>query len=91
MRVPPRAGAAGVRRRRALHRAADRLPWHILSTLSIMYLLSLPLGWKSYRDQERALAAQSVVPVDPAAPHASTPYTPGAPEIAPDDRPARLN
>jgi CDP-diacylglycerol--serine O-phosphatidyltransferase len=66
-------------------------PWHILSALSIMYLLSLPLGWKSYRDQERALAAQSVVPVDPAAPHASTPYTPGAPEIAPDDRPARLN
>ncbi|SNT60043.1 CDP-diacylglycerol---serine O-phosphatidyltransferase [Tardiphaga sp. OK246] len=66
-------------------------PWHILSALSIMYLLSLPLGWKSYRDQERALAAQSVVPVNPAAPHASTPYTPGAPEIAPDDRPARLN
>jgi CDP-diacylglycerol--serine O-phosphatidyltransferase len=66
-------------------------PWHILSALSIMYLLSLPLGWKSYRDQERALAAQSVVPVDPAAPHASPPYTPGAPEIAPDDRPARLN
>ncbi|MDR6659909.1 CDP-diacylglycerol--serine O-phosphatidyltransferase [Tardiphaga robiniae] len=66
-------------------------PWHILSALSIMYLLSLPLGWKSYRDQERALAAQSVVPVDPAAPNASPPYTPGAPEIAPDDRPARLN
>jgi CDP-diacylglycerol--serine O-phosphatidyltransferase len=60
-------------------------PWHILSALSIMYLLSLPLGWKSYREQERALAAQSVVP------DASTPYTPGAPEIAPDDRPARLN
>ncbi|SFM22873.1 CDP-diacylglycerol---serine O-phosphatidyltransferase [Bradyrhizobium sp. NFR13] len=66
-------------------------PWHILSALSIMYLLSLPLGWKSYRDQERALVARPVVPVDPAAPHASTPYTPGAPEIAPDDRPARLN
>ena len=28
-------------------------PWHILSCGSVLYLLSLPLGWKSYRDQER--------------------------------------
>ena len=28
-------------------------PWHILSFGSVLYLLSLPLGWKSYRDQER--------------------------------------
>src|SRR5207244_6336069 len=29
-------------------------PWHILSAGSVLYLLSLPMGWKSYRDHERA-------------------------------------
>jgi CDP-diacylglycerol---serine O-phosphatidyltransferase len=32
-------------------------PWHILSAGSILYLLSLPLGWKSYRDQKLAYEA----------------------------------
>src|SRR5271165_4515693 len=32
-------------------------PWHILSTGSVLYLLSLPLGLKSYRDQARAAEA----------------------------------
>jgi CDP-diacylglycerol---serine O-phosphatidyltransferase len=66
-------------------------PWHILSALSILYLLSLPVGWKSYRDQERALAAQSEAAAAPVKSDDATPYTAGAPEIAPDDRPARLN
>jgi CDP-diacylglycerol---serine O-phosphatidyltransferase len=66
-------------------------PWHILSAVSLLYLLSLPIGWKSYRDQERALAASNaVVPVDPAS-HAVTPYAPAAPDPAPDDRPTHLN
>ena len=44
-------------------------PWHILSCGSVLYLLSLPLGWKSYRDHERnAAAAQATVPTDAAAP-----------------------
>ncbi|MDB5566475.1 MAG: CDP-diacylglycerol--serine O-phosphatidyltransferase [Tardiphaga sp.] len=64
-------------------------PWHILSAVSLLYLFSLPIGWKSYRDQERALAAQSVVPTDPVPTPASS-FAP-APEVAPDDRPARLN
>ena len=34
-------------------------PWHILTTISVLYLLSLPWGWKSYRDKERALAAET--------------------------------
>src|SRR5947209_5987700 len=34
-------------------------PWHILSIGSVLYLASLPLGWKSYKDQERAAAAQA--------------------------------
>jgi CDP-diacylglycerol--serine O-phosphatidyltransferase len=64
-------------------------PWHILSAVSLLYLLSLPIGWKSYRDQERALAAQSVMPTD-SVPAPASSYAP-APEVAPDDRPARLN
>jgi CDP-diacylglycerol--serine O-phosphatidyltransferase len=34
-------------------------PWHMLSIISIGYLVSLPFGWRSYRDQERALAART--------------------------------
>ncbi len=34
-------------------------PWHMLSIISIAYLASLPFGWRSYRDQERALAART--------------------------------
>src|SRR4029450_1429541 len=34
-------------------------PWHILSIGTVLYLLSLPLGWKSYKDHERAAAAQA--------------------------------
>ncbi|HZC98441.1 MAG TPA: CDP-diacylglycerol--serine O-phosphatidyltransferase, partial [Bradyrhizobium sp.] len=63
-------------------------PWHILSACTVLYLCSLPLGWKSYRDHERRAA----VPAD-----AAPPASPGAPFAAPasspeqDDRPARLN
>ena len=32
-------------------------PWHVLSIGTVLYLLALPLGYKSYRDQARALAA----------------------------------
>ena len=28
-------------------------PWHILSAGSVLFLASLPMGWKSYRDQAR--------------------------------------
>lgn len=34
-------------------------PWHMLSAISVIYLLALPIGWKSYRDQERQLAAET--------------------------------
>jgi CDP-diacylglycerol--serine O-phosphatidyltransferase len=67
-------------------------PWHILSACTVLYLLSLPAGWKSYRDQARNLAAQTATPADaapssPVPPFASTP--PAKPDQ--DDRPARLN
>jgi CDP-diacylglycerol--serine O-phosphatidyltransferase len=63
-------------------------PWHVLSLLSVLYLCSLPLGWKSYREQERALAASTaVVPVDPI----PVPATYVPPAAKPDDPPVRLN
>ena len=68
-------------------------PWHILSACTVAYLLSLPLGWKSYRDHARkAAAAQAVPPAE--APPPSTPVPPFASTgVDPEqgDRPARLN
>jgi len=73
-------------------------PWHILSFGSVLYLLSLPWGWKSYRDHERnaAAAAQSVPATDAAAPSTAAPTfapAPGspAPSDTEDERPTRLN
>jgi len=66
-------------------------PWHILSAGSLLYLLSLPLGWKSYQDAKRVFEATRA-PVPAAAPDASTPPL-NAPvaEPAADDRPDRLH
>jgi CDP-diacylglycerol---serine O-phosphatidyltransferase len=66
-------------------------PWYILSVCTVLYLLSLPAGWKSYRNHQRkaeALSATSatVSPSNPAPPFASTVV-----EAKQDDRPARLN
>jgi CDP-diacylglycerol--serine O-phosphatidyltransferase len=63
-------------------------PWHILSACTVVYLLSLPAGWKSYRNHERAAAAPASAPVDVA--NAAPPFA-QAPETEQDDRPARLN
>src|SRR5215468_1092617 len=41
-------------------------PWHILSAGSVLYLLSLPMGWKSYRDQKRAHEAANAPAAAPA-------------------------
>ena len=66
-------------------------PWHILSACSVLFLLSLPAGWKSYRDQERAYAAQTAVPADATPSNPASPYAPTAAEAEQDNRPARLN
>ena len=68
-------------------------PWHILSCCTVLYLLSLPWGWKSYRDQERsAAAAQSAATAEAAAPSSPAPTYPAAATDADhDDRPVRLN
>jgi CDP-diacylglycerol---serine O-phosphatidyltransferase len=67
-------------------------PWYILSAGSVLYLLSLPMGWKSYRDHERAAAAQATAVTEPAAPSNPPASFPSAiPGTDQDDRPARLN
>jgi len=67
-------------------------PWHILSAGSVLYLISLPWGWKSYRDHARAAAAQANTSVEPAASSGPAPaYAPTVPESDKDERPARLN
>ena len=66
-------------------------PWHILSAGSVLYLLSLPVGWKSWRDQQRRAVAQAAAATDVAAPDPARPFPQAAPEDEQDDRPARLN
>jgi CDP-diacylglycerol--serine O-phosphatidyltransferase len=68
-------------------------PWHMLSIGSVLYLGSLPWGWKSYRDHERnaALAAQPSATAGAAAPSPSAPAFAPAKGDGEDDRPVRLN
>jgi CDP-diacylglycerol--serine O-phosphatidyltransferase len=68
-------------------------PWHILSIVSVLYLMSLPIGWKSYRAHERNAAAQAEsAPATGAAAAAPTlSVVPGPSEKGPVDRSTRLN
>src|SRR5436190_2743992 len=59
-------------------------PWHILAAGSVLYLLSLPAGWRSYRQYERnaaaaqAASAADVAPSDAVTPFPAPPPQPGA-------------
>src|SRR5713226_9497205 len=66
-------------------------PWHILSACSVLYLLSLPAGWKSYRDHERAATGQAVTPADGVPPNPEPTFASTVGEAEQDNRPARLN
>ena len=66
-------------------------PWHILSACSVLYLLSLPAGWKSYRNQERRAKAAAASPATAPASDAEQPFAQAAPEGEQGGRPARLN
>jgi CDP-diacylglycerol--serine O-phosphatidyltransferase len=67
-------------------------PWHILSFGTVLYLLSLPLGWKNYRDHERRAAAHAAAPADAATPSSpAPPFAPVATDAEAQERPARLN
>lgn len=65
-------------------------PWYILSIGSICYLLSLPVGWRSYRDHGRRAAAQAMGSADTSAP-AGLAATAPLPEQEQDNRPSRLH
>ena len=67
-------------------------PWYILSIGSVLYLLSLPLGLKSYRDQARA--AEAATAAAAANVTASTPAPSLPPSVSDpkgEDRPERLH
>jgi len=66
-------------------------PWYILSACTVLYLLSLPAGWKSYRDHARKAAAKGVAPAPVISPDPTPPFAPPVAEPPRDDRPARLN
>jgi CDP-diacylglycerol---serine O-phosphatidyltransferase len=68
-------------------------PWYILSVGSVLYLLSLPLGLKSYRDQKRVYeAANAPAPAAGVAPPQSAPsFAPAVTDASQDDRPERLH
>jgi CDP-diacylglycerol--serine O-phosphatidyltransferase len=67
-------------------------PWHILSACTLLYLFSLPVGWKSYRNHERkAAAAKAGPPADVAPSNPASPFVAAVPEPEQDNRPARLN
>ena len=66
-------------------------PWHILSAGSVLFLLSLPIGWKSYRDHQRKAAAPAAMPTEVAPGNSAPPFASVPLEPDHDDRPARLN
>jgi CDP-diacylglycerol--serine O-phosphatidyltransferase len=67
-------------------------PWHILSAGSVLYLASLPVGWKSYRDHARNLAAATAAPAANAAPPSpAPPFAPTVSDPPQDERPDRLH
>ena len=68
-------------------------PWYILSAGSILFLLSLPMGWKSYRDQAQKAAAPTPAPAEVAAadPAPAHPPVTGSAAQPEDERPERLH
>jgi CDP-diacylglycerol--serine O-phosphatidyltransferase len=67
-------------------------PWHVLSAGTVLYLFSLPLGWKSYRDQARAYASFSgATSAHMAKPNSAAPYSRSLTDTPEDDRPERLH
>jgi CDP-diacylglycerol---serine O-phosphatidyltransferase len=66
-------------------------PWQIISAGSVVYLISLPWGWKTYRDHARAAEAQEVAPAEASASPTPPPSYPGVTDADQDHRPTRLN
>jgi CDP-diacylglycerol--serine O-phosphatidyltransferase len=63
-------------------------PWVVLSFGSIIFLASLPIGWKSYRDQEIKAAVKETFPDATSVSDAASPVVPPA-EAKPPTPPIR--
>jgi CDP-diacylglycerol--serine O-phosphatidyltransferase len=61
-------------------------PWVVLSFGSIIFLLSLPIGWKSYRDQEVKAAVQETFPDVPSSADPPLPAALSKPPVVPRPR-----
>ncbi|MDE5459416.1 phosphatidylcholine/phosphatidylserine synthase [Bradyrhizobium sp. CSS354] len=66
-------------------------PWHVLSIGTVLYLLALPLGYKSYRDQARALEATGSAGGEVSSPPSAPTLTNLSEPPRGDDRPDRLH
>src|SRR6195256_4026722 len=72
-------------------------PWEVLTIGTVMYLMTLPFGWLSYREAQRKTAAAGVADEAPAAAAVATDAGEGAsPPLAAEhppqsERPTRLN
>jgi CDP-diacylglycerol--serine O-phosphatidyltransferase len=66
-------------------------PWHILTAGSVLYLISLPLGYKSYRDQARAAQAAASPAGEVNPPQSSPTLAANLSDPPHDDRPERLH
>jgi CDP-diacylglycerol--serine O-phosphatidyltransferase len=64
-------------------------PWHILSAGSILYMLSLPFGWRSYRNQavRHAAVVGAAAGAAPAAASSAPSFAPTGTPAAEQDRP----
>jgi len=66
-------------------------PWYILSIGTVLYLASLPLGWKSYKDHQRAAAAQGAPAAEASTGEPTQTFTAPVSDTPPDERPERLH
>lgn len=66
-------------------------PWQILSVGSVLYLLSLPLGWKSFRDQQRDFVSRAETVDETAPASADEPFPSNDVASEQNNRPTHLN
>jgi CDP-diacylglycerol--serine O-phosphatidyltransferase len=66
-------------------------PWQILSVGSVVYLLSLPIGWKSYRDQERSFVSRTEAGEELKADQGTGRFPAAGTHPGSDERPTHLN
>jgi len=66
-------------------------PWQILPVGSVVYLLSLPIGWKSYRDQERSFVSRTEAGEELKADQGTGRFPAAGTHPGSDERPTHLN